>query len=166
MVMYLAFVISLIVAGYLGFALIELTNHDKLLHFLTFLVLTVEFYFIFDTNHKSLKTLRYITLLVCTFAGSILLEVIQSLVNTTRVFDSMDIVYNVVGSFLGVILSSSYDVWAVKRQKKNRFRQVREVVIEEDDDDDTGIELGGVSGGRDLENGFVSINREDLAESK
>lgn len=78
----------------------------------------------------------------------------------------MDIVYNVVGSFLGVILSSSYDVWAVKRQKKNRFRQVREVVIEEDDDDDTGIELGGVSGGRDLENGFVSINREDLAESK
>ncbi|CAH2355055.1 hypothetical protein CLIB1423_21S00804 [[Candida] railenensis] len=78
----------------------------------------------------------------------------------------MDIVYNIVGSFLGVILSSSYDAWIVKRSKKNRLRQVREVVIEDYDDDDTGIELGGVTGGRDLENGFVSINREDLPESK
>ncbi len=138
---------SLILAGYLGFSLFQ-TGHDKALHFVTFLVLTAEFYFIFDTNHKSLKTLRYVTLLVCTCAGSVLLEVVQSLVNSARVFDVYDIVANVCGSVVAVAACSGWDVWATKRQRQRRYQQVRAAVEGE------------------AENGFVNIDMANIDDSE
>lgn len=154
---------SLIGAGYLGFALIQLP-HDKLIHFSTFLILTVEFYFLFDTNHKSLKTLRYITLLVCTFGGSIALEIIQSLVNLHRVFDLYDILFNVLGSSLGVLICSVCDTWLAKKQRRNRYRLLRtvDIVPEADDDDDTEGDLVVTSEGDETSNGFITITMNDL----
>ena len=131
------FILSLLLAGYLGFALIHLP-HDKLIHFLTFFILTMEFYFIFDTKNKSLKVLRLVTLVVCTFGASIGLEIVQSLINPARVFDVYDILFNVLGSLLGLGLSSGYQTWMVRRArlKRIRYRQLQTDVQEQSSDID------------------------------
>lgn len=127
------FILSLLVAGYLGFALVQLP-HDKAVHFVTFLVLTVEFYFVFDTKYKSLRALRLITLGVCTIGASIGLEIVQSLVNPARVFDVLDIACNVVGSLVGLGLSSGYQTWMVRRARAQimRYRQLQTDIEEPD----------------------------------
>lgn len=84
------------------------------------MVLTVEFYFIFNTKRKELKLLRYITLLVCTVGGGVGLEILQNIVNPTRVFDFNDIVCNISGSLVGVGVSSVYLTWAVKNKRSQR----------------------------------------------
>lgn len=115
------------------------------MHFLTFMILTAEFFFIFNTKRKELKMLRYITLLVCTGGASIGLEILQSLVNPTRVFDIYDILCNIAGSLVGVGVSSGYLMWVMKnkrpqkqsyrmdvRQPPNRIEQ-DDVIPEEED---------------------------------
>ncbi|CAG85848.2 DEHA2C02948p [Debaryomyces hansenii CBS767] len=109
------------------------------------MVLTVEFYFIFNTKRKELKMLRYITLLVCTGGAGIGSEILQSVVNPTRVFDINDILCNIAGSLVGVGISSGYSMWIMKnkrpqkqsyimnvRQSSNRIEQ-EDVVPEEED---------------------------------
>lgn len=92
------FVLSLCAAAYLGFALIHL-GHDKAVHFVTFFILTAEFYFLWY-RHRPWK----LTFIVMTLGASISLEYAQGIVNPNRVFDAMDIVYNVHGSGLALIL--------------------------------------------------------------
>ena len=109
------------------------------------MVLTVEFYFIFNTKRKELKMLRYITRLVCTGGAGIGLEILQSVVNPTRVIDINDILCNIAGSLVGVGISSGYLMWIMKnkrpqkqsyimnvRQSSNRIEQ-EDVVPEEED---------------------------------
>ncbi|CAX45440.1 conserved hypothetical protein [Candida dubliniensis CD36] len=131
------FVFSLIGACYLGFASIHLP-YDKLIHFTTFCVLTLEFFFVFDTQYKSLKVLRNITLIICTLGGSVGSEIIQNLVNPKRVFDIYDIVANILGSLLGLGLSVGYVTWSKNRarQKRINYRQLNTHIIEVPDDDD------------------------------
>ncbi|KAK6455578.1 uncharacterized protein RJT20DRAFT_135576 [Scheffersomyces xylosifermentans] len=156
------FVLSFIGAAYLGFASLEL-QHDKLLHFVAFLVLTAEFYFIFDTKHKSLKTLRTITLVVCTFGASIGSEVVQSIVNTERTFDPNDIAFNIAGSLVGLAASSGYEHWKVKRSKAQRlhYRQ-----LQNDDTYQVGESPSTRSDSRSTpeneEDGYVSIQMNDV----
>lgn len=117
-------------AAYLGFALIQL-HHDKAMHFWAFLVLTVEFYFIFVTKRKELKILRYATFLICTVGASIGLEILQNMVNPTRVFDVNDIICNFTGSLVGLGLASGYLNWSLKRQRsQNLYHQQIEPVTE------------------------------------
>lgn len=102
------------------------------------MVLTTEFYFIFNTKRKELKMLRYITLLVCTGGAGIGLEILQSIVNPTRVFDINDILCNIAGSLVGVGVSSGYLMWIMKnkRPQKQSYRMdVRQPLnrIEQDD---------------------------------
>lgn len=98
----------------------------------------MELYFIFDTKNKSLKVLRFVTLLVCTFGASIGLEIVQSLVNPARVFDVFDILFNFLGSLLGLGLSSGYHTWMVRRarSKRTRYRQLETDVQEQSSDID------------------------------
>ncbi|EAZ63082.2 predicted protein [Scheffersomyces stipitis CBS 6054] len=148
---FILFLVTLVGAGYLGFASIEL-QHDKLIHFGVFLVLTTEFYFVFDTGHKSLKTLRTITFTVCTVGGSVGSEVVQSLVNPTRVFDIYDIGCNVLGSLVGLVASSSYEQWRVRQsklQRTGRYRTVPTDVIQS-------------SSGSESEDSYVQIQMGDL----
>lgn len=91
------------IAGYLGFASVHLV-HDKVVHFVTFFILTAEFYYVFDT--AAVRTLRWLTVVICTVGGSVGLEFIQSLVNPARVFDVKDIACNVAGSAMAVALCS------------------------------------------------------------
>lgn len=129
-------------AGYLGFALIHL-HHDKLIHGVTFFILTVEVYFLFDTKNKSLRTLKLITFLTCTIAGSIVLEIIQNLINPSRIFDVFDIAFNMIGSLCGLILCIVIQSRIIKRSKQFRHRRLNRIVNEED------IETPGPSGGHD-----------------
>lgn len=126
------FLLSLLIAGYLGFALIHL-GHDKLLHFVTFFILTVEFYFVFDIRYKSIKILRYITFVICTLCGSVGLEIIQSLVNPKRVFDIYDISSNFVGSLLGLLFSTAFQALRVRRAKNKRLQYKKTKPVAFDD---------------------------------
>lgn len=92
------FIPSLLVAAYLGFALLSLA-HDKILHFSAFGILTAEFYFLFEIR----KPWR-LTILVMTIGACISLEFVQNLVNPKRTFDYEDILYNTMGSLLAVII--------------------------------------------------------------
>lgn len=102
----IVFILSLIGAGFLGFSLLLTFKHDKLLHFATFFILTTEFFFIF--RMRSIRQVTYLTFLVCTLCGGIGLEFLQHVVNKKRVFDPKDILFNLVGSILGLVLSVVY----------------------------------------------------------
>lgn len=85
-----------------------------------------------------MKVLRLVTLVVCTFGASIGLEIVQSLINPARVFDVYDILFNVLGSLLGLGLSSGYQTWMVRRArlKRIRYRQLQTDVQEQSSDID------------------------------
>lgn len=104
---------------------------------MTFLILTVEFYFVFNTNRKSLKTLRYITLLICTFGASIGLEVLQNLVNPNRVFDINDIFCNMAGSLMGLGGSWGCQVWSIRSKKlqKNNYKKLNRLAQQQPDNE-------------------------------
>lgn len=97
-VLTLVFVATLLVAAYLGFALVSF-GYDKALHFLVFGILTAEFYFLFEIR-KPWK----LTLVVMTFGASISLEFLQNLVNPKRIFDYEDILYNIMGSAIALVI--------------------------------------------------------------
>jgi glycopeptide antibiotics resistance protein len=98
-----------------------------------FMILTIEFYFIFDTQHKSNRIVRLLTFVICTIGGSITSEIIQGTVNSKRVFDVYDIVYNMVGSLGGIGLCTVYEHWAIKRNRLQRIT-LREARLAVDDE--------------------------------
>ncbi|EGW32414.1 uncharacterized protein SPAPADRAFT_153310 [Spathaspora passalidarum NRRL Y-27907] len=115
------FILTLVGAGYLGFASIHLP-YDKTIHFFTFTILTMEFYLIFNTKHKTSTILRLITFLVCTCGASISSEIIQNVVNPSRVFDVYDILFNMAGSLWGLIVCCVVQDWKMQRNKKLKFK--------------------------------------------
>lgn len=150
-------------AGYLGFALIHLP-HDKLIHFTTFCILTIDFYFIFDTHYKSLKILRGVTLVICTFGGSVSLEIIQNVVNPSRVFDVYDILANILGSLFGLGLSIGFMAWRknTARQERVRYRQLNTQIIGQDDEEDGEDSEINISTNED----YVNIQLQDIKNKK
>lgn len=118
-----AFIISLALSIYLGFALISL-KHDKLIHFVTFFILTTEFYFIFDTRNN-FKKLRYVTFICCTLVSGIALEIVQNLVNPSRVFDVNDIIANILGSLCALGVTYVYSLVVIKKTRSQRAAQWR-----------------------------------------
>lgn len=108
------FVVSLVVAAYLGFALIHLP-HDKVVHFVTFGVLTAEFYWLW---RLPVNVVRVATVLVCTLTAAVMSEVVQGLINPQRVFDAGDIYANVTGSLTGLACSEG-----VRLINQRRIRQ-------------------------------------------
>lgn len=125
----------LLVAGYAGLTTLQLGQYvnDKFLHFFTFFLLTVVFYWIVDTNRR--RTLN-MTLVVCTMVLGVGSEFVQSFLPNDRDFDLYDIVANVIGSLLGVALCT----WYHKRMlERRRQRKLYNAVPGEDDAD---VELG------------------------
>lgn len=91
-----------------------------------FMILTVEFYFVFDTQHKSIKMVRLLTFVVCTLGGSISSEIIQGIVNPKRTFDVNDILANVLGSSLGLVGCTVYEYYTIKQAKLNRIKSAQQ----------------------------------------
>ncbi|KAM0257593.1 hypothetical protein ACHAQJ_004293 [Trichoderma viride] len=129
------FLLLLLLAGYAGLSTLQLGNYvnDKVLHFVTFFLLTVVFYWIVDTNRR--RTLN-MTLVVCTLILGVGSEFVQSFLPNDRDFDLYDIVANIVGSLLGVGICA----WYHKRMlERKRQRKHYDAVPGEDTED---VELG------------------------
>lgn len=113
-------------AIYLGFADISLPN-DKLIHFGMFFVLSLLFYWIVDTRMTWL--VRNVTFIICTLIGGIGSEFLQHLISPFRVFDIYDIISNIAGSLLAIILSDIY-VFIYKERKRERQNESNNVLLE------------------------------------
>ena len=79
-------------------------------------------YFLFET--KSYKLLRYVTFFTCTLGASLVLEVIQHMINPSRVFDVYDIISNMTGSLLGLLMGVIYQNYIIKRKRKVRYSNI------------------------------------------
>ncbi|KAK2038677.1 VanZ like family protein [Colletotrichum somersetense] len=125
----------LLIAGYAGLTSLQLGQYvnDKVLHFSTFFLLTIVFYWILDTNRR--RTLN-LTLTVCTFVLGVGSEFLQGFLPNGREFDFYDIVANVIGSLAGVGLCSWYHKRMLERKRRTKMYQA---VPGEDDAD---VELG------------------------
>ncbi|KAJ4388113.1 hypothetical protein N0V93_008718 [Gnomoniopsis smithogilvyi] len=140
------FFLLLLLAGYAGLTSLHLDVliNDKVLHFLTFFLLTVVFYWILDTNRR--RTLHF-TLVVCTLGLGVGSEFLQGFLPNGRDFDFYDIVANLVGSLSGLGLCSMYHKRMLERKRQ---RKTYTAVPGEDGDVEEDIELGeGVIGAQE-----------------
>ncbi|KAH8880382.1 hypothetical protein GQ53DRAFT_755204 [Thozetella sp. PMI_491] len=139
------FFLLLLIAGYAGLTSLAIDTYinDKVLHLLTFFLLTIAFYWIIDTNRR--RTLN-LTLIVCTAGLSVGSEVLQHLLPNDREFDIQDILANVVGSLAGLGLCS----WYHKRMLERKRQQKQYNAVPGEDDEEEDLELGeGVGGGHE-----------------
>lgn len=132
------FFLLLLLAGYAGLTSlqVDVLVNDKVLHLLTFFILTVVFYWITDTNRR--RTLHF-TLVVCTLGLGVGSEFLQGFLPNGREFDFYDIIANVVGSLAALGICS----WYHKRMlERKRLRKSYNAVPNNDGEDDVDIELG------------------------
>ncbi|KZZ94404.1 VanZ-like protein [Moelleriella libera RCEF 2490] len=113
------FLLLSLIAGYAGLSRVQLGHYvnDKVLHVVTFFILTIVFYWIVDTNRR--RTLN-MTLIVCTLGLGVGSEFLQSFLPNDRDFDLYDIVANITGSLAGVGLCSWYHKRMLERKRQNR----------------------------------------------
>ncbi|KAL2117455.1 hypothetical protein VTJ04DRAFT_7115 [Mycothermus thermophilus] len=125
------FTALLLLAAYLGLTpsptdpdatpVLPFPFNDKGLHFLTFLILTLVFYWVIDTTRRRALNL---TLLVCTLGLGFGSEVLQGLLPNGREFDLLDVVTNVFGSLLGVALCAWYHRRMLERRRRKKYTAV------------------------------------------
>jgi len=118
-----AFLLLLLVSGYLGLSSLQLGHivHDKVLHVLTFFILTTVFYWIVDTTRR--RNLNF-TLLVCTAVLGVGSEFLQGALPNGRDFDVYDILANVMGSLAALALCSWYHKRMLERKRQAKQYQV------------------------------------------
>jgi VanZ family protein len=111
-----AFIFLLAVAGYAGLSSIQIDGvvNDKVLHLITFFILTTSFYWILDTSRR--RTL-HLTFIVCTLILGVGSEFLQAFLPNDRTFDLFDIVANDVGSVLAIGLCSWYHNRMLERKR-------------------------------------------------
>jgi hypothetical protein len=147
-----AFLFLCATAGYVGLSSLQLDNFpvdDKVLHALTFFILTTCFYWILDTSRR--RNLNF-TLLICTGVLGVGSEFLQEFVpNNDRHFDFYDVVANVVGSLAALALSSWYHMRMLERKRLAKNYQI----VPGDED----VELGDGVGAQ--ESGTVGLARLD-----
>ncbi|KAH7369796.1 hypothetical protein BKA65DRAFT_521787 [Rhexocercosporidium sp. MPI-PUGE-AT-0058] len=144
-----AFLFLAATAAYAGLSSLQISPliDDKLLHFLTFFILTTCFYWILDTSRR--RTLN-LTLVTCTGLLGVGSEFLQEFLPNGRDFDFYDIVANVVGSLGALGLSSWYHVRMLERKRLAKHYQA--VSGEEED-----LELGEGVGVGAQESGEVRV---------
>lgn len=116
--------------------------NDKALHFVTFFILTLTFYWILDTTRR--RALNF-TLLIVTSGLGLGSEALQAFLPSGRQFDPLDIAANVVGSLLAVGLCTIYH----KRMLDRRRRAKGYGVVQQDEeggDLEMGAQESGVTG--------------------
>ena len=129
------FILVLLGAAYLGLAPLQIPQvNDKLLHFLTFFVLTLTFYWILDTTRRRTLNLTLILITFCLGLGS---EILQGLLPNDRKFDPLDIAANLVGSLSALGLCTLYHKRMLDRR---RAKKGYGVVPQEGEEGD--LELG------------------------
>lgn len=160
-----AFIFLLVLAGYIGLLPhatspsipTQLQPNDKFLHLLTFFLISIAFYWIFDTTRR--RTL-HLTLLICTLGLGIGSEIVQGFLPNDRAFDPFDVVANVVGSLSAVGLCGWYHRRMLERRRKNRFGMMEGGA----DDVELGVGVGGHGRDEDglgpQESGVTNLEQE------
>ncbi len=151
------FLLLLLLVGYVGLSSLQIDSlgYDKALHFVTFFILTVVFYWIVDTNRR--RTLNF-TLVTCTLCLGIGSEFLQDFLPNGRDFDLYDIVANVAGSLIGLGLCS----WYHKRMlERRRSRKTYSAIPGDDSGED--VELGETVFGGEHEEGVIVSEPESSA---
>ncbi|KAL2151341.1 hypothetical protein VTH82DRAFT_6439 [Thermothelomyces myriococcoides] len=121
------FVLLSLLAGYAGLSSLQLGGegglpiNDKVLHLLTFFVLTIVFYWVIDTTRRRTT---HLTLVVCTAGLGVGSEFVQAVLPNGRVFDIFDIVANLVGSLAGLGLCSWYHKRMLERKRRRKYAAV------------------------------------------
>ena len=139
-----AFVVLTLGTTYLSLSSIQIPQvNDKALHFLTFFVLTVAFYWILDTTRRRALNLTLLVVTVCLGLGS---EALQGFI-TSRPFDPLNIAANVVGSLCAIGLCTIYHNRMLERKRKARYGLVPQEGDEEVEDLEMGPQQSGVVGG-------------------
>ena len=144
-----AFFFFLLGAAYLGLSsgLQVPQVNDKVLHFVTFFILTLTFYWIFDkTRRRNLN----LTLLIVTFGLGLGSEVLQAFLPNGRQFDPLDIAANIVGSLLALGLCTIYH-----KRMLDRKRRARGYGVVTQDGEEGDLELGAQESG---------VTAEDVGE--
>lgn len=113
--------------------------NQQLLHFVTFFILTITFYWIFDTTRR--RALNF-TLVAMTFGLGLGSEALQGLLLNGGQFNPLTIAANVIGSLLGLGLCSLYH----KRMLDRRRRAKGYSTVPQDGEGDD-LELGGQESG-------------------
>jgi len=143
----IGFGILVLASAYLGLAPSIISSYkqsDKVLHFITFFLLTLCFYWILETTRR--KNIQ-LTLLVCPGVLGVGSEIVQALLPNGRDFDIFDIFFNVIGSLAALAICTWYHKRMLERKRKTRtFGPLTEG--EEDD-----LELGEGPGSQ--ENGVI-----------
>ncbi|KAB5526401.1 hypothetical protein GE09DRAFT_1042769 [Coniochaeta sp. 2T2.1] len=134
------FTILLLLSAYAGLSSVQpgLLINDKILHFATFFLLTLAFYWILDTNRR--RTLHF-TLVTCTLCLGVGSEFLQAFLPNGRDFDLFDIVANVVGSLAALGLCGWYHKRMLERRRAGRGARY------------TAVDGGGEEGEEDVELG-------------
>ncbi|RPB25503.1 hypothetical protein L211DRAFT_805994, partial [Terfezia boudieri ATCC MYA-4762] len=116
----ITFSLLILLAAYTGFSSISPPINDKVLHFFTFFLLALTFYWILETTRRRAVNFTFVSI---TLIASILSEILQPLVNSTRLFDPLDILANALGSLTALGLNGWYHkrMLSRKREKKNRY---------------------------------------------
>jgi len=131
------FVLLLLAAAYLGLSTIQINViNDKVLHFFTFFLLTLCFYWVVEASRR--RALNF-TLVVCTVVLGVGSEVVQGFVPNDRSFDFYDILANIVGSLAALGICSWYHKGMLER--KRRAKQYHILTGDEEGGD---VELGGI----------------------
>ncbi|KAI1432090.1 hypothetical protein GGR50DRAFT_697398 [Xylaria sp. CBS 124048] len=128
------FFVLCLIAGYAGLSSLQLDHviDDKILHAITFFILTVVFYWVIDTSRR--RTLN-LTIVVCTLILGVGSEFLQGFLPNGRNFDVNDIIANLVGSLAALALCSWYHQRMLERKRQRRYSAVP-------DNDPGDIELG------------------------
>ncbi|GAB7337525.1 hypothetical protein MBLNU457_g2847t1 [Dothideomycetes sp. NU457] len=134
-----SFVILALVAASLGLGKVSIPEYrqsDKVLHAITFFLLTLNFYWIIDTTRRRLINL---TLVVCIVGLGIGSEVLQGLLPNDRDFDPYDIVANFVGAVPALLISSWYHKRMLERKRASKNYNL---VPGDEVDEEHDVELG------------------------
>ncbi|GJJ75877.1 hypothetical protein EMPS_08235 [Entomortierella parvispora] len=95
----------------------EILPQDKLLHFSGFLILTFLTFFIWDRPRRIHNVLLTVIPIGFLAFGS---EVLQPILSPTRAYDSHDIVANVFGACVGLLLATVVDHLREVRLRRSR----------------------------------------------
>lgn len=115
----IAFCVTLLIAAYLGFGEVHF-EHDKAVHFITFFILTLELWFLWD--RLSARFASFLLMLV----AAVISEFVQNTVNPNRVFDKNDIYANLAGLMFAFTLC----ILAQQLRRKDRRKRWMNTDIE------------------------------------
>ena len=133
-----AFVVFLLLTGYIALSSFQIPQANaQILHLVAFFVLTLLFYWIFDSTRRRVLnfTLSFVTLLIG--LGS---EVVQGFVSA-REFDPLNIAANIIGSLCALGLCSIYHRRMLDRRRRAKGYGV---VPQEGEDVEMGVQGIGV----------------------